>query len=299
MKSFSPKDLSLSEFHSYLLGAVTPRPVAFASSVDNQGNVNLSPFSFFNAFSANPPILVFSPSRRGKDNTTKHTYENIREVPEVVINIANYNLVEQMSLASSNYGKGVNEFVKAGLTEVKSAMVKPPRVLEAPIAFECNVNEVIQLGDKGGAGNLVICEILLMHITEEILDENEKINPVKLDAVGRLGEDWYCRVIPDSIFRVPKPTQHLGIGFDSLPDEIKKSPVLSGNNLARLAGVKELPNKEFLEQIKNSVEVSDVFTRFINDKESMEYHLHMLGKAALERGETDLAWAYLLASKSN
>ena len=297
MKSFSPKDLSVQEFHSYLLGAVTPRPVAFASTVDNRGNVNLSPFSFFNAFSANPPILVFSPSRRGRDNTTKHTYENVLEVPEVVINIANYNLVEQMSLSSSDYAKGINEFVKSGLTQIKSTVVKPPRVGEAPIAFECKVNDVIPLGDKGGAGNLVICEILFVHIKPEILDENGKINPVKLDAVGRLGADWYCRVIPDSIFKLPKPTQHLGIGFDALPDEIRNSQIFTGNNLARLAGVKELPNKDYLDKVKTSEEVAEVFQRFINDKDSMKYHLHLKAKEALEKGEIDLAWAYLLVSE--
>ncbi len=241
MLTINPKEVPFSKMHGYLLGAVTPRPIAFASTVDKAGNVNLSPFSFFNCFGANPPILIFSPARRGRDNTTKHTYENVREVGEVVINVVNYNMVQQASLASTEYPKGINEFVKAGFTEVKSTMVRPPRVGESPIAMECKVLQVIQTGDQGAAGNLVICEVLLMHIKEEVLDEQGRIDPWKLDAVARLGQDYYCRVQGDMIFHVPKPLEKIGIGIDQLPKEIRESKILTGNDLAMLANVERIP----------------------------------------------------------
>jgi flavin reductase (DIM6/NTAB) family NADH-FMN oxidoreductase RutF len=223
-----------------MLGAVTPRPIAFASTIDSAGNVNLSPFSFFNVFSANPPIMIFSPARRGRDNTTKHTYENVLQVKEVVINIVNYDIVQQMSLSSTEYGKGVNEFEKAGLTPLASQTIKPPRVAESPVQFECRVNEVISLGTEGGAGNLVICEVLKMHINEAILDADGKIDPVKLDAVSRMGGNWYGRA-KQGMFEVPKPLSRLGIGFDQLPEAIRTSKLLTGNDLAMLANVEVLP----------------------------------------------------------
>lgn len=241
MVTVNPKEIPFAKMHSYLLGAVTPRPIAFASTVDKEGNVNLSPFSFFNCFGANPPILIFSPARRGRDNTTKHSYENVREVPEVVINIVNYSMVQQASLASTEYPKGVNEFVKAGFTQVPSSMVKPPRVGEAPIAMECKVLQIIQTGDQGAAGNLVICEIVLMHINENVLDAEGKIDPWKLDAVARLGSDYYCRVQGDMIFKVPKPLEKIGIGIDQLPESIRNSKVLTGNDLGMLANVEKIP----------------------------------------------------------
>ncbi len=214
--------------HTYLQGAVVPRPIAFASTIDKGGHVNLSPFSFFNIFSSNPPVLVFSPSRRGRDNTVKHTYENIKEVPEVVINIVSYSMVEQASLTSCEFPKGVNEFVKAGFTEVKSEFIKPPRVGESPVSFECKVNQVIDLGTAGGAGSLVVCEVLLMHIKEEVLDEQARIDPFRLDAVARMGGDYYVRANGEAVFTVPKPSQNIGIGFDQLPEKIRKSTVLTG-----------------------------------------------------------------------
>ena len=241
MLTINPKEIPFAKMHSYLLGAVTPRPIAFASTIDKQGNVNLSPFSFFNCFGANPPILIFSPARRGRDNTTKHSYENVREVPEVVINVVNYSMVQQTSLASTEYPKGVNEFVKAGFTEVASTLVKPPRVAEAPIAMECKVLQIIQTGDQGAAGNLVICEIVMMHINENILDAEGKIDPWKLDAVARLGGDFYCRVQGDAIFKVPKPIEKIGIGIDALPERIRTSRILTGNDLAMLANIEKLP----------------------------------------------------------
>ena len=240
MKTIDPKALSTAALHGYMLGAVTPRPIAFASTIDSAGNVNLSPFSFFNVFSANPPIMIFSPARRGRDNTTKHTYENVLQVKEVVINIVNYDIVQQMSLSSTEYGKGVNEFEKAGLTPLASQTIKPPRVAESPVQFECRVNEVISLGTEGGAGNLVICEVLKMHINEAILDADGKIDPVKLDAVSRMGGNWYGRA-KQGMFEVPKPLSTLGVGFDQLPEAIRTSKLLTGNDLAMLANVEVLP----------------------------------------------------------
>ena len=240
MKTIDPKAVSTAALHGYMLGAVTPRPIAFASTIDSAGNVNLSPFSFFNVFSANPPIMIFSPARRGRDNTTKHTYENVLQVKEVVINIVNYDIVQQMSLSSTEYGKGVNEFEKAGLTPLASQTIKPPRVAESPVQFECRVNEVISLGTQGGAGNLVICEVLKMHINEAVLDADGKIDPVKLDAVSRMGGNWYGRA-KQGMFEVPKPLSRLGIGFDQLPEAIRTSKLLTGNDLAKLANVEVLP----------------------------------------------------------
>ena len=240
MKTIDPKAVSTAALHGYMLGAVTPRPIAFASTIDSAGNVNLSPFSFFNVFSANPPIMIFSPARRGRDNTTKHTYENVLQVKEVVINIVNYDIVQQMSLSSTEYGKGVNEFEKAGLTPLASQSIKPPRVAESPVQFECRVNEVISLGTEGGAGNLVICEVLKMHINEAVLDPDGKIDPVKLDAVSRMGGNWYGRA-KQGMFEVPKPLSRLGIGFDQLPEAIRTSKLLTGNDLAMLANVEVLP----------------------------------------------------------
>jgi flavin reductase (DIM6/NTAB) family NADH-FMN oxidoreductase RutF len=240
MKTIDPKAISTAALHGYMLGAVTPRPIAFASTIDSAGNVNLSPFSFFNVFSANPPIMIFSPARRGRDNTTKHTYENVLQVKEVVINIVNYDIVQQMSLSSTEYGKGVNEFEKAGLTPLASQTIKPPRVAESPVQFECRVNEVVSLGTEGGAGNLVICEVLKMHINEAVLDADGKIDPVKLDAVSRMGGNWYGRA-KEGMFEVPKPLSRLGIGFDQLPEAIRTSKFLTGNNLAMLANVEVLP----------------------------------------------------------
>lgn len=240
MKTIDPKAVSTRQLHGYMLGAVTPRPIAFASTIDVEGNVNLSPFSFFNVFSANPPIMIFSPARRGRDNTTKHTYENVLQVKEVVINIVNHAIVQQMSLSSTEYGKGVNEFEKAGLTPLASQRIKPPRVAESPVQFECKVNKVISLGTEGGAGNLVICEVLKMHINKAILDVNDNIDPIKLDAVSRMGGNWYGRA-KQGIFEIPKPLSTLGIGFDQLPEAVCTSKFLTGNDLAMLANVEVLP----------------------------------------------------------
>ena len=243
MISYTPNELSTGKLHGYLLGAVSPRPICFASTVDNQGNINLSPYSFFNVFSAKPPIMIFSPARRVRDNTTKHTLENILETKEVVINIVSHAMVQQMSLSSTEYAKGVNEFTKAGFTEVPSDIVKAPRVKEAPVQFECQVKEVIALGNEGGAGNLVICEVVKLHINEAILDSEEKIDPSKIDTVARMGGNWYSRA-KNGMFEVPKPLSTLGIGIDQLPENIKSSTILTGNDLGMLANVEQLPKTQ-------------------------------------------------------
>ncbi|MEQ9022042.1 MAG: flavin reductase family protein, partial [Pseudomonadales bacterium] len=242
--TIDPKEIPVPQLHGHLLGAVAPRPIAFASTVDKDGNVNLSPFSFFNVFSANPPVMIFSPARRGRDNTTKHTLENVKEHAEVVVNIVSYAMVQQMSLSSTEYAKGVNEFTKAGFTEVKSERVKPPRVKEAPVSFECKVIEVKSLGEQGGAGQLVICEVLLMHIADRVLGEDGKIDPNKIDLVSRMGGNWYARASGDAIFEVAKPLTTMGIGVDQIPDQIRTSTVLTGNHLGMLGNVEALPTEE-------------------------------------------------------
>jgi len=294
MKTIQPKDLSTPELQALLQGAVAPRPIAFVSSINGAGEVNLSPFSFFNLFSANPPILVFSPSRRVRDKSTKHTLENVLEVPEVVIHVVGHSLVEQMSLASTEYGKGVNEFVKAGLTEISSNLVAPPRVKEAPLAFECRVNQVISLGEEGGAGNLVICEVLQIHLDERILDASGSIAPLKLDPVARLGGNWYTKITAESLFQIPKPLTTLGIGVDQIPEEIRFSPVLTGNNLGRLGNVEQLPSKEEVAAFGQTMEVLELKKRFQLDPESWLDHLHRWAQEELESGDVELAWKILL-----
>lgn len=245
MKTIDPQTIPVPELFGYLTGAVGPRPIAFASTIDKKGNVNLAPFSFFNVFGANPPILVFSPARSGRDNSTKNTLDNVIEVPETVINMVDHTMVQQMSLASTAYPKGVNEFVKAGLTQLKSHDIRPPRVAESPVQMECNVIEVKPLGDQGGAGNLVICEIVKMHIAPHILDEKGGIDPVKMDQVARMGANWYSRA-NQGLFEVPKPIAKLGIGIDQIPLPIRNSSILTGNDLGMLGNVAVLPTQEDL-----------------------------------------------------
>jgi flavin reductase (DIM6/NTAB) family NADH-FMN oxidoreductase RutF len=287
MLTINPKEISVSKMHAYLQGAVTPRPIAFASTIDKEGNVNLSPFSFFNCFGSNPPLLIFSPARRGRDNTTKHTFENVNEIPEVVIHIVKYDMVQQMSLSSTEYPKSVNEFKKVGFTEVPSVMVKPPRVAEAPVAMECKVLQIIPTGDQGGAGNLVVCEVVYMHIDETILDSEGKIDPFKLDAVARLGGDWYCRVQGDAIFKVPKPLEKIGIGVDQLPEKIRLSKTLTGNDLGLLANVEHIPDPVNLNVFKNDEEVKVAISKG-------EVALHQLAHDYLEKGNVEQAWQVLM-----
>jgi flavin reductase (DIM6/NTAB) family NADH-FMN oxidoreductase RutF len=294
MISINPKELSTNEFHSYLLGAVAPRPIAFASTVDASNHVNLSPFSFFNVFGSNPPILVFSPSNRVRDNSTKHTLDNVLAVPEVVINMVDFALVEQMSLASTEYAKEINEFEKAGLTEIPSMLVKPPRVKEAPVAFECKVLQVLPIGQGGGSANLVICEVVMAHIQKDILDDSHQIDPVKFDAVARMGGNWYCRATSQSLFEIPKPLRNLGIGVDQIPDHIKNSSVLTGNNLGRLGNVEKLPDQELIRKMGESIEIQGLKQSYGNDKDEYKFHLHALAKAELELGNVEKAWLILL-----
>ena len=288
INSIDPNSISQQELHGYLLSAVAPRPICFASTIDKDGNVNLSPFSYFNLFSVNPPIMIFSPSRRGRDNTTKHTLENVLEVKETVINIVNYDMVEQMSLSSTEYGDGVNEFVKAGLTQVPSDKVKPPRVGEAPVAFECVVDQVIALGDGPGAGNLVLAKVVQIHVKKAFLDAEGKLDTPKLDLVARMGGNWYCRANGDALFEIPKPIRTQGIGVDMLPEAVRNSSVLTGNNLGRLGNLEELPTKEAIAKITEHAEVKSI----LNGAEDV-LEIHKLAQQWLADGKTEDALALL------
>lgn len=290
MKTINPLQLPVPEFHRLLLGSVAPRPVAFASTVDREGRPNLSPFSFFNAFGVNPSTLIFSPSRRGRDNTVKNTYENLKEVPEVVINAVTYDMVEQANLASSDYPKGVNEFVKAGFTPIESEMVKPFRVNESPVQFECKVRDIIETGDQGGAANLIICEILLMHVEENVLDEEGMIDPDKIDLIGRMGGPWYCRTSGDAKFKIQKPGMNPGVGIDALPEQIRHSPVLTGNDLARIGGLQGIPLTNEIDAMRNSMEVKKIF----DESDDILIDLHTYAKSLIEKGEIHKALTVLL-----
>jgi flavin reductase (DIM6/NTAB) family NADH-FMN oxidoreductase RutF len=284
MLTLKTSDLSPMQLQNYLQYAIAPRPICFASTIDAEGNVNLSPFSFFNMFSTNPPMCIFSPARRVRDNTTKHTLENVLQVKECVINIVNYNMVQQMSLASTEYAKGVNEFEKAGFTMQESHLVKPPRVAEAPVQLECLVNEVIPLGDKHGAGNLVLAEIKLIHIKEDILDEDGKIDQAKIDLVARLGGDWYCRVTPENLFKVAKPLTTLGIGVNALPVAVRNSKVLTGNDLGMLGNMEVLPNDLEIDTMRWNTAVKDILDATIGDETNRERELHELAHQLLALG---------------
>lgn len=294
MLTIDPKELPVPKLHHYLLGAVGPRPIAFASTIDENGVPNLAPFSFFNVFSANPPIMVFSPARSGRTNTTKDTYENVKKVPECVINVVNYDIVEQMSLSSSPYDKDVNEFVKSGLTPLASDLVKPFRVKESPVQFECKVIEVKELGTGGGAGNLVICEVVKIHINEEVLDQDQMIDQQKIDLVSRMGGNWYCRADKNSMFEVLKPVVTMGIGIDQIPEDIRNSDILSGNDLGKLGSVQELPNETDVNEYK-LIELSDLFVSLEDEPVKLEQELHKLAKAKLAENHVEEAWKTLLA----
>lgn len=294
MLTIKTSDLSPVELQNYLQYAIAPRPICFASTIDLEGNINLSPFSFFNMFSTKPPICIFSPSRRVRDNTTKHTLENVLQVKECVINIVDYDMVQQMSLASTEYIKGVNEFEKAGFTMLKSDLVKPPRVAEAPVQFECVVNQVIPLGDTHGSGNLVLAEVKLIHLKEEILDASGKIDQEKINLVSRLGGDWYCRVTKDNLFKVAKPLTKLGIGVDALPQSIRLSKVLTGNDLGMLGNVEQLPSDEEIDLTSNLPEVKEVLDATIGDATNRERELHELAKTILVNGDVELALKIVL-----
>jgi flavin reductase (DIM6/NTAB) family NADH-FMN oxidoreductase RutF len=291
-KTIVLKDLAPMDVQNYLQHAIAPRPICFASTIDANGNVNLSPFSFFNLFSSNPPIVIFSPARRVRDNTTKHTLQNVLEIPEVVINIVDYDMVQQTSLASCEFAKGTNEFEKAGFTMQAATMVKPPMVKESKIKLECRVNEVKPLGTEGGAGNLVIVEVLVMHIDESILNAEGKIDQAKINHVARLGGDWYCKVDESNLFKVAKPNTQLGIGVDALPASIKNSTILSGNNLGQLANVHEMP---FVDPAFNDDRLKNIIQYYSINPDEMEKELHSYAKELLNVNKVKEAWQILLA----
>jgi len=289
---FSLSELVPAEKQYYLQHIIGPRPICFASTIDKEGKINLSPFSFFNMFSSNPPVIIFSPARRVRNNTTKHTLQNVYEVPEVVVNIVTHEILQQTSLASCEYDKGVNEFEKAGFTMQKASVVKPPMVKESIAKLECRVLEIKPLGTEGGAGNLVICEVLVMHIDDSLLDENKKIDQRKIHHVARLGGDWYCEVNEQNLFQVQKPNTQLGIGVDALPFAIRESKILTGNNLGQLANVHEMP---FVDAGFNDDHLKQIVLYYSVNPEEMEKELHNYAKKLLDEGKVQEAWQVLLA----
>ena len=284
MASINPKDISTGKLHGYLLGAVAPRPIAFASTIDENGNPNLSPFSFFNVFGSNPPIMIFSPARRVRDNTTKHTLQNAEAIKEVVINVVNYDIVHQMSLSSTEYPDGVNEFVKAGFTMLPSDEVKPFRVAESPVQFECKVKDIIYTGSEGGAGNLIMCEVVKIHVNDDVLDANGNIDQHKIDLVARAGGSYYSRA-RDGFFEIPKPISTLGIGVDSIPEDIRNSNVLTGNNLGMLGNVESLPSDEDVDNFAKD------HPEFVGLEKSKK---HTFAQEYLDKNEVESAWKVLL-----
>jgi flavin reductase (DIM6/NTAB) family NADH-FMN oxidoreductase RutF len=286
------KDLKPADAQNYLQHAIAPRPICFASTIDKDGLVNLSPFSFFNLFSSNPPIVIFSPARRVRNNTTKHSLQNVLQVPEVVINMVDYDMVQQTSLASCEYPKGVNEFEKAGFTMEAAILVKPPMVKESKIKLECRVIEVKPLGSEGGAGNLVIAEVLAMHIDESILNADGKIDQTKMHHVARLGGDWYCKVDASNLFKVEKPNMQLGIGIDTLPASIRQSKILTGNQLAQLGNVHEMP---LVDPSFNDEKLKNIIQYYSINPDEMEIELHRYAKELLDTGRFKEAWQILLA----
>ena len=294
-KTIHLKDISVLEAQSFLQHAIAPRPICFASTIDREGNVNLSPFSFFNLFSTNPPIVIFSPARRIRNNTTKHTLQNILEVPEVVINMVDYHMVQQVSLSSCEYPKDTDEFVKSGFTKEPSTQVQPPRVKESPVQLECKVLEVKSLGTGGGAGNLIIAEVIVMHINENILAPNGKIDQQKINHVARLGGNWYAKISTDNLFEVEKPHTELGIGLDQLPISIRQSKILTGNHLGQLANVHESPT---IDPSYDDDTLKNIFQYYSLNPDEMENELHLYAAELLTQGKVKEAWQVLLALAS-
>lgn len=283
MLSLNPKELSVQVVQKYLQNAIAPRPICFASTISKSGEVNLAPFSFFNIFSSNPPIAVFSPAYSGRTGAPKDTLLNVLEVPECVINVVNYNMVYQMSLASSPFAKGINEFEKAGFNQIPSDLIQPPRVKESPVQFECKVIEVKELGKLGGAGNLIICEIIKIHIDEAVLNTQNQIDTNKIDLVARMGDNWYCRASGSALFEVEKPITSIGIGYDAIPVQIKNSTILTGNNLGLLGSVEQLPTPEEIAAFKKTI------PKFNSEKEQ-----HLFAQSLLELNKAKDAWMVLL-----
>jgi len=295
MLTVKPGEIATAKLHSYMLAAVAPRPIAFASTVDKHGVPNLSPFSFYNVFGSNPPIAIFSPARRVKNNTIKHTLENVMETGEVVLNTVTYAMVQQMSLSSTEYPKGVNEFEKSGFTPVESKLVKPFRVKESPVQFECKVNDIIHTGNEGGAGNLIVCEIVLVHVDDSLLDADGRIDQHKIDVVGRLGGDWYVRASGNALFEVEKPLISMGIGVNALPESIRLSNVLTGNNLGQLGNVESVPTREESKLFLESEEWKNLLKSDIAYSTSL--HPHELAKILLEKNKVKEAFKLLIGTQ--
>ncbi|MCF8465357.1 MAG: flavin reductase family protein [Flavobacteriales bacterium] len=295
MRSYTPSEMETPKLHGLLLSAVAPRPIAFVSTVDAEGRPNLAPFSFFNVFSANPPIAIFSPARRVRGNTTKHTLDNVETTKECVINMVSYDILHQMNLASCEFEDGVNEFEKSGLTGIASDLVKPLRVKEAPVQLECKVREVIHLGEEGGAGNLVVSEVVRMHISEDVFGEDGNIDPQKLDLVARMGQNWYCRAHGNAVFEVPKPGFVVGMGVDALPEHIRNSSILTGNDLGRLGMASIIPSKEEVEEYYQQPNVKELLKEHHLNPKQVERMLHKNAHRLLEEGKTMEAWKMLLS----
>jgi flavin reductase (DIM6/NTAB) family NADH-FMN oxidoreductase RutF len=291
-KTIHLKDITIREVQNFLNYSIAPRPICFASTIDQNGNVNLSPFSYFNLFSFKPSILIFSTMRRVRNNTTKNTLQNILEVPEVAINIVDYKMVQQVSLSSCEYPKGTDEFIKSGFTKEPSLLIKPPRVKESPVQMECKVLEVKSLGNEGGSGQLIICEVLLMHIDTNVLDENGKINQKKINHIARLGGNWYAKISEDNLFEVEKPNTELGIGFDQLPQSIKNSKILTGNHLGQLANIHQMQE---INPAFDDIKLKNIFQYFSTDPVELERELHIYASELLDGGKIYEAWQVLLA----
>lgn len=294
MISINPEEVGNPKIHHYLLGAIGPRPICLASTIDNNGVPNLAPFSFFNVFSSNPPVAIFSPARSGRTGKQKDTYNNVKENSEVVINVVTHSIVEKVSLSSSPYSPEIDEFVKSGFTPIKSELIKPFRVKESPVQLECKVFNVIELGETGGAGNLILCNILRIHIDENILDENSMIDQRKIDLVSRMGGNWYCRADENSMFEITKPITTCGVGYDLIPKDILSSNVLDSNELAKLAGIEEIPDETQVNEYK-LIELCDIFLKYDKQDDKLKTELHILAKNYLKEDKIKQAWMTLLA----
>jgi len=301
MLSINPAEIPMPKLHEYLLSAVAPRPIAFVSTIDKEGNVNLSPFSFFNCFGSNPPTLVFSPARSGRTGATKHTHDNVLEVKECVVNIPNYDMLYQMNLAAHMYPKGVDEFAKSGLTKQESITVKPPRVAECFVQMECEVKDVIVTGLNGGAGNLVVCEVKMIHINEKVLNEEGDIDPNKMNYIARMGKQFWARIGAENIISVSgfKMANELGIGWDALPNGITHSKYLSGNDIARVASLNAFPTEEELNELRKAEFVQEIFSECKNDFAALEKAIHLRAKIEIERGSKPLAFQLLMLSEKS
>ena len=293
MLTIDPKSTPIPKLHGYLTSGVGPRPIAFASTIDENGIPNLAPFSFFNVFGANPPVLVFSPARSGKTTETKDSHENVKKVAECVINVVTHDILEQMNLCSSPYDEAVSEFDKSGLTPIASNVVQPFRVKESPVQMECKVLQVIETGDGGASGNLIVCEVVKIHVSEAILQEDKSIDPEKLDLIGRLGGDWFCRPNKSSMFKIHRHARELVIGYDAIPEEIRNSTILSGNDLGKLGGVLALPDETEVNEYK-LMELSELFISLEDQPAQLESELHQLAKKCLGKDEIEEAWKILL-----